>query len=122
MPSKLLIVLSMMDSELPMLGGYWSDETRRRELFVQYAKDNHFDPLLPHSWYNISFEQLQEHKVCSRALVLILHNKTQQTKLQGFNTVVGTFYNDSLTTALVQLFPEVPFELSKFRVTSSVFE
>lgn len=35
-------------------GWYWSKTENRRRFFERYAKDNHFDALIPENWYSIS--------------------------------------------------------------------
>ena len=42
---------------------HWSNETNRREVFDNFAKENGFDPLIAESWYFASPTVLREAKV-----------------------------------------------------------
>ena len=35
-------------------GKFWTSIENRREFFDKIATNHHFDPLLPHSWYNLA--------------------------------------------------------------------
>eukprot|EP00026_Physarum_polycephalum_P001074 Phypoly_transcript_01075.p1 GENE.Phypoly_transcript_01075~~Phypoly_transcript_01075.p1 ORF type:complete len:1059 (+),score=134.10 Phypoly_transcript_01075:98-3274(+) len=80
--------------------GYWSDPKNIRKFFVQYAQDHGFDPLVAEKWYSVD-----------RGDVL-------NTKLG--RTFLG-FYDNNIVAALMEVFPNIGLEESKFPVTYSDF-
>lgn len=45
-------------------GGYWQDVANMRQLFVGFAEQQGFDPLLPKNWYHINPDLVLAQKVC----------------------------------------------------------
>eukprot|EP00026_Physarum_polycephalum_P002997 Phypoly_transcript_03006.p1 GENE.Phypoly_transcript_03006~~Phypoly_transcript_03006.p1 ORF type:complete len:734 (+),score=100.03 Phypoly_transcript_03006:377-2578(+) len=73
---------------------HWSNLDNRRAVFEQIADKYGFDALVAKNWYTFSTDDIQAEK--------------------GGNSVLF-YYNHSLSKALMSLFPEVPFVLSKFK-------
>eukprot|EP00026_Physarum_polycephalum_P015940 Phypoly_transcript_16746.p1 GENE.Phypoly_transcript_16746~~Phypoly_transcript_16746.p1 ORF type:complete len:229 (+),score=33.05 Phypoly_transcript_16746:161-847(+) len=69
---------------------YWQNKSNVRNLLVEFADKNQFDPLSAENWYSV-----------------------QPDLIQGIAGVLNQ-YNGSFTKALVELFPEVNFVVSKF--------
>eukprot|EP00026_Physarum_polycephalum_P002695 Phypoly_transcript_02703.p1 GENE.Phypoly_transcript_02703~~Phypoly_transcript_02703.p1 ORF type:complete len:811 (+),score=66.41 Phypoly_transcript_02703:184-2616(+) len=72
----------------------------RRKVFENYAKQNGFDPLDPEKWYSQPRDKLKTIK-----------------GLQG----VLTYHERSISKALVDLFPDIGLERSKFQFRQRVF-
>eukprot|EP00026_Physarum_polycephalum_P009775 Phypoly_transcript_09911.p1 GENE.Phypoly_transcript_09911~~Phypoly_transcript_09911.p1 ORF type:complete len:388 (-),score=61.92 Phypoly_transcript_09911:195-1190(-) len=75
------------------ISNQWQSPENRRSVLLSFAKLHSFDPLVPSNWYHItlsSFEALEETRSMLR------------------------FYGRKYIHALVDLFPEVDFDLSKF--------
>ena len=95
----------------------WHKIENRRRFFTTYAKLNSFDPLVPENWY------LQpKDKILSDKVIKIRNKKQIQKKLticQGARRVL--FYHDgSFAKALVDLFPHIGLDISKFKRKSSM--
>ncbi len=43
-----------------MIGGYWSDVNNRKAFFIQYAKENGFDPFSADDWHKASLPDIYE--------------------------------------------------------------
>eukprot|EP00026_Physarum_polycephalum_P003664 Phypoly_transcript_03677.p1 GENE.Phypoly_transcript_03677~~Phypoly_transcript_03677.p1 ORF type:complete len:748 (+),score=79.94 Phypoly_transcript_03677:247-2244(+) len=71
----------------------WHETNTRRKFFEAYAEENGFDPLQPTNWY-------------SQRLEKILH-------IKGARNVVA-FHNNDVTTALLDLFPNIGLEKQAF--------
>eukprot|EP00026_Physarum_polycephalum_P003078 Phypoly_transcript_03087.p1 GENE.Phypoly_transcript_03087~~Phypoly_transcript_03087.p1 ORF type:complete len:857 (-),score=123.40 Phypoly_transcript_03087:4-2394(-) len=72
---------------------FWVIASNRRRFFENYAKKKAFDPLIPENWYSQS--------------------RTAILNLKGAARVVS-FHKFSVVKALVDLFPSVTFDASKF--------
>eukprot|EP00026_Physarum_polycephalum_P001465 Phypoly_transcript_01467.p1 GENE.Phypoly_transcript_01467~~Phypoly_transcript_01467.p1 ORF type:complete len:1055 (+),score=143.84 Phypoly_transcript_01467:198-3362(+) len=72
---------------------YWKNERNQRNFFLQVAHAEGFDPLVPENWYTYHIDTLTSHK--------------------GAATVLG-YHDGKLENALLQLFPEIGLEKSKF--------
>eukprot|EP00026_Physarum_polycephalum_P001959 Phypoly_transcript_01963.p1 GENE.Phypoly_transcript_01963~~Phypoly_transcript_01963.p1 ORF type:complete len:985 (-),score=156.37 Phypoly_transcript_01963:23-2977(-) len=80
--------------------GYWTSEKgkKMREFFVTYAKNCGFDPLIPQNWYFVS--------------------KSEFELVKGASSILAHFDN-SLTKALIRVFPEIGLDELKFPVLPS---
>eukprot|EP00026_Physarum_polycephalum_P001731 Phypoly_transcript_01733.p1 GENE.Phypoly_transcript_01733~~Phypoly_transcript_01733.p1 ORF type:complete len:1003 (+),score=155.23 Phypoly_transcript_01733:421-3009(+) len=65
----------------------------RKQFFINYARENGFNPLQPQNWYSHPLDKIMSVKGVAK----ILH-----------------YHNDSVAKALIDLFPNVNFEKSKF--------
>eukprot|EP00026_Physarum_polycephalum_P001051 Phypoly_transcript_01052.p1 GENE.Phypoly_transcript_01052~~Phypoly_transcript_01052.p1 ORF type:complete len:797 (-),score=76.09 Phypoly_transcript_01052:124-2514(-) len=65
----------------------------RRKVFRSYARDNGFDPLIPENWYSQPIHRIMATK--------------------GISTVLA-YHNQSVPTALLDLFPNIGLEKDKF--------
>lgn len=72
---------------------YWSDKTRRRQFFLEFADKHGFDPLIAENWYPITTPMFFSTK--------------------GYS-LLGKYYKKSVKAALEDLLPEVKFDRSKF--------
>eukprot|EP00026_Physarum_polycephalum_P001009 Phypoly_transcript_01010.p1 GENE.Phypoly_transcript_01010~~Phypoly_transcript_01010.p1 ORF type:complete len:1168 (+),score=148.17 Phypoly_transcript_01010:225-3728(+) len=81
------------DSRKFKAGGIYLKPEARRLFFENYAKEKGFDPLVPEHWYDQSRDVLYATK--------------------GFFGVLG-HHGFSLARALIELFPEVGFDATKF--------
>eukprot|EP00026_Physarum_polycephalum_P003956 Phypoly_transcript_03973.p1 GENE.Phypoly_transcript_03973~~Phypoly_transcript_03973.p1 ORF type:complete len:646 (+),score=59.16 Phypoly_transcript_03973:3-1940(+) len=72
----------------------WWEPARRRNLFENYAKANHFDANVPENWYFYS-----------------------KAKIRSFPRarLVLSYYRGSIPRALVDLFPDIGLDIKKFR-------
>jgi len=73
---------------------YFEEPNNRRSFFEEYAKEKGFDPLSPNPWY-----------LCTQ----------EEFLLQKGAGVVLKHHGGSFVNALSHLFPEVPFDVLKFR-------
>jgi hypothetical protein len=71
----------------------WDDEANRRKFFENYASANDFDPLVPDNWYAQPRDKITSYKGAAEVL---------------------SFYNRSVSAALIALFPDIGIESSKF--------
>eukprot|EP00026_Physarum_polycephalum_P002518 Phypoly_transcript_02525.p1 GENE.Phypoly_transcript_02525~~Phypoly_transcript_02525.p1 ORF type:complete len:833 (+),score=92.99 Phypoly_transcript_02525:54-2552(+) len=74
---------------------YWGDPGNRRSLFVDLAKEHKFDPLIPDNWTSLDPEIINSSK--------------------GARAVL-TYYKGSYVKALIDLFPNIGLDYSKFSV------
>eukprot|EP00026_Physarum_polycephalum_P001944 Phypoly_transcript_01947.p1 GENE.Phypoly_transcript_01947~~Phypoly_transcript_01947.p1 ORF type:complete len:919 (+),score=98.36 Phypoly_transcript_01947:138-2894(+) len=72
----------------------WAEESERRQFFVDLAARRGFDPLVAENWYAITAEQVRREKTGGQLLMR---------------------HKGSLGKALIELFPEVKFDRSKFQ-------
>eukprot|EP00026_Physarum_polycephalum_P003771 Phypoly_transcript_03785.p1 GENE.Phypoly_transcript_03785~~Phypoly_transcript_03785.p1 ORF type:complete len:728 (+),score=112.28 Phypoly_transcript_03785:126-2309(+) len=93
--AKALILLfphiSFEENRFACTDTHWKSVTNRRIFFENIAKKNQFDPLDTHNWYHLPISHFQEGDI-----------------------FVNKFYNGSYTKALMDTFPDLPFEASKF--------
>ena len=47
----------------PFLAKYWETKENRNNFFNDFARDNHFEPLIATNWYQISKTKLLQKKV-----------------------------------------------------------
>eukprot|EP00026_Physarum_polycephalum_P002346 Phypoly_transcript_02352.p1 GENE.Phypoly_transcript_02352~~Phypoly_transcript_02352.p1 ORF type:complete len:819 (+),score=94.09 Phypoly_transcript_02352:352-2808(+) len=74
-------------------GNYWKSAANRAKFFNEIARQIGVDPLLPESWYNLQSSTVYAHK--GVASVLQFHNK-------------------SVRQALIELYPNIGLQKSKF--------
>eukprot|EP00026_Physarum_polycephalum_P001049 Phypoly_transcript_01050.p1 GENE.Phypoly_transcript_01050~~Phypoly_transcript_01050.p1 ORF type:complete len:906 (+),score=142.25 Phypoly_transcript_01050:476-3193(+) len=72
---------------------YWQSKENRRKFFIDFAAGNDFDPLVAANWYSRSFREFIAWKGASRVL---------------------SYYDASYTKALLDLFPDIGLDVSKF--------
>eukprot|EP00026_Physarum_polycephalum_P001892 Phypoly_transcript_01895.p1 GENE.Phypoly_transcript_01895~~Phypoly_transcript_01895.p1 ORF type:complete len:897 (+),score=113.58 Phypoly_transcript_01895:334-3024(+) len=77
-----------------MSRNYWQDAANRRQFFLQFAQNNHFDPLNPENWYKIERSDLFSVK---GAATLLQH------------------YSGCYITALLDVFPDINLLSSRFQ-------
>eukprot|EP00026_Physarum_polycephalum_P001387 Phypoly_transcript_01388.p1 GENE.Phypoly_transcript_01388~~Phypoly_transcript_01388.p1 ORF type:complete len:627 (+),score=98.80 Phypoly_transcript_01388:211-1881(+) len=77
---------------IPWSTNNWNESLNRRKFFEKYAKDQGFDPLNAGDWYKQSIPQMLATKGMSRVI---------------------SFYGHNLTTALMDLFPNIGLQKSK---------
>eukprot|EP00026_Physarum_polycephalum_P002504 Phypoly_transcript_02511.p1 GENE.Phypoly_transcript_02511~~Phypoly_transcript_02511.p1 ORF type:complete len:789 (+),score=87.01 Phypoly_transcript_02511:70-2436(+) len=82
--------------ETKYLNSYWSNIENRRQLFESYASENGFDHTVAKNWYSQSREKILSFK--------------------GARSVVP-YHNNDLSKTLLDLFPNIGLEKSKFRGT-----
>eukprot|EP00026_Physarum_polycephalum_P002189 Phypoly_transcript_02194.p1 GENE.Phypoly_transcript_02194~~Phypoly_transcript_02194.p1 ORF type:complete len:921 (+),score=154.23 Phypoly_transcript_02194:106-2868(+) len=66
---------------------HWKSLDNCRKFFHDYAKNNGFDPLIASNWYNVTFQDLKEHKG-SRS-ILFYHNFSLKRALQWVYPDIG---------------------------------
>jgi len=42
---------------------YWTEKDNRRKFFVDFAKQNGFEPLIAENWYPITRDKITEYRV-----------------------------------------------------------
>jgi len=72
---------------------YWKDLSNVKNFFVEFAEDMGFSPLNPKNWYSVTVREVLSRK--------------------GGSSVLGC-YNNSLATALLQTFPDIRLNASRF--------
>eukprot|EP00026_Physarum_polycephalum_P000830 Phypoly_transcript_00831.p1 GENE.Phypoly_transcript_00831~~Phypoly_transcript_00831.p1 ORF type:complete len:1315 (+),score=159.79 Phypoly_transcript_00831:513-3947(+) len=81
------------DSKLTLVPSkHWQDITNQRNVFIKYASQQGFDPLLVTNWYSASFEQMK--------------------MLKGIRSIRGQ--HKTLPVALQVAFPDVSFDFQRF--------
>eukprot|EP00026_Physarum_polycephalum_P002043 Phypoly_transcript_02047.p1 GENE.Phypoly_transcript_02047~~Phypoly_transcript_02047.p1 ORF type:complete len:791 (+),score=118.55 Phypoly_transcript_02047:121-2493(+) len=78
----------------------WIESDARRDLFLQFAKDKNFDPLVAENWYAFTAAEICEH--------------------EGFDSMLQ-YYEGSFGKALLQLFPNIGLDVRKFSKMPSRF-
>eukprot|EP00026_Physarum_polycephalum_P002350 Phypoly_transcript_02356.p1 GENE.Phypoly_transcript_02356~~Phypoly_transcript_02356.p1 ORF type:complete len:908 (+),score=118.97 Phypoly_transcript_02356:113-2836(+) len=78
--------------------GYWTDVKNRRALFTHIAQERGFDPFNPSNWYPVSIASL--------------------LNVKGAASIVQQYYGGSLAKGLLDMYPEIGLEESKFRSNS----
>jgi len=81
-------------------GRKWADRSRRRKFFENYAKDQKFDPLHAENWYSQTAAKV---KSVNKQVRGVLH-----------------YHRGSLSRALLDLFPGIGLEQSKFRMKKTL--
>ena len=81
--------------------GNWKEESKRRAVLEDFAKANHFDPLKAEHWKSVWLFQLP--------IVILLPPLSLSFSLlqQVARHIIRTYYNGSLSAAVVALFPEI---------------
>eukprot|EP00026_Physarum_polycephalum_P013670 Phypoly_transcript_14096.p1 GENE.Phypoly_transcript_14096~~Phypoly_transcript_14096.p1 ORF type:complete len:309 (-),score=47.32 Phypoly_transcript_14096:29-955(-) len=74
--------------------GFWKSRSKHREFFDKFAKKFEFDALVADNWYDIKTAVLLEEK--------------------GAKSVISNYYGGSILSALIEVYPDVPFEQEKF--------
>jgi exonuclease V gamma subunit len=72
----------------------WYEVESRRNFFEKYARDNKFDPLKAENWYKQPRDRILATK--------------------GTRSVIY-YHNNSVSKALIDLFPDIGLEMSKFQ-------
>jgi hypothetical protein len=90
-------------------GVAWSNVVARRKLFETYAKQNGFNPLQPKNWYLQSRHKIKLFKV----KIILQFIVTCYFTIQGVASALE-YHNDSIITALHDLFPDIGLEKHKF--------
>lgn len=98
-----------------ILARYWKKPENRRKFFVDYANKNNFDPLVPSNWYSIKVDDVSAEKVLVPFISSI--NSFIKIELQGGSSAL-MYHNNSVVTALAQLFPNIGLDKSKFDTMS----
>ena len=113
---------------------YWEESGNRRRFFDDFAVAKGFDSLIPDSWYNIARDDLIEHVYTLLPSFLCLSppsslpysspfslaSSLTSTK-QGGQSVLH-YYSDSAVKALLDLYPSIGIDPSKFTNVASMFE
>eukprot|EP00026_Physarum_polycephalum_P002145 Phypoly_transcript_02149.p1 GENE.Phypoly_transcript_02149~~Phypoly_transcript_02149.p1 ORF type:complete len:898 (+),score=87.49 Phypoly_transcript_02149:121-2814(+) len=79
----------------------WEDPKNRRKFFEKYAKEHEFNPLMPESWNKQKLDTILSAKGISRVI---------------------SYHRNSVTQALVDLFPEIQLRKLLFSHTSLLYE
>jgi len=72
---------------------HWLEIGNRRNFFEKFAKDNHFDPLIPTNWYKVPKETIQ----ATKGIVSVL-----------------SYYNNSFPRTVKELFTNIGLDETKF--------
>lgn len=99
--------------------GYWSSENRQniRSFLEKFAKDNNFDPLVAENWYAVSSSHVS--KQVRNVIYLFANIATTNPPQEG--AAMLAYYNGSLVRALLDLFPNIGLEKSRFAFLPSLF-
>ena len=121
------ILLAVFSCYLLFSKATWVD---RRRIFENYADVHGFDPLNPENWYLQPKERILSFKVCDSICYEIQKEREVKTKKlntpfedpysflnQGIQRVIK-HHNYSVARALVELFPKIGLEKTKFWVQS----
>lgn len=104
----------------------WNDPKARRQFFENFAKDNHFDPIVPENWHH-QFLKIRIAKVYISLIYYSLYNLYNYTFIiiyiiymaylkifmQDARAVLS-YHGNSVSKALKDLFPDIDW--SKFNV------
>lgn len=94
--------------------GYWGSEkgNNMRAFFEKIAYNKDLDPQAPETWYSIPLREYKKYKVTeSNYIVLVRH-----VYHQGVNSILAR-YRGSIIRALIDLFPQLKLDKTKFSVT-----
>ena len=97
----------------------WDEPENRRKFFENYAQANGFDPLIAKNWYSQLLDVLAE--VCL-SFSLIFGILFEGERGEGEDMLIShqrsksiiSYHQHSASQALIDLFPDVPLERSKF--------
>ena len=93
-------------------------------LFDKFAESNWFDPLLPDNWYKITRSKISSMKVYSLSIIFFFFLLFCTITLVGFllisfilqgSEMIMSMYGTSLSQTLVQSYPDVDLNLTKFK-------
>ena len=103
---------------LASLGNYWSEESNRKNLFLAFAREQKFDPLIAQNWYSASRQAFTRFKVSASSppSALAVH----LLDLKGSCTVL-LYYKGSFGKALLQLFPNIGLDKDTFQPATSMY-
>lgn len=108
---------------MKILGYHWREAKNTRNFLDKFAQENQFDPLVAGNWYpistiairkakvNIQYERERERR--GRVILYIYLLKM----IQGRGILK---YYKTLARAITQIYPEVDFDISKFRQITSI--
>jgi hypothetical protein len=86
---------------------YWTLKNMR--LYMEnFARNQNLDPLLPQTWYTISYDAINQLKVCSSC------NYYRLIMTKKANSMIGKFKGDYFQI-LQRLFPEIGLDVNTFR-------
>lgn len=98
----------------------YSDPRTRRRFFEKLAREWGFDPLVPSNWYSQSHDSILALQVFFLLLLLLLYYYTYSLffyfnfhYLKDARKVIS-YHDHSLKKALINLFPTIGLESSKF--------
>lgn len=111
------------------VGGYWGIKENQKQFFIDVASARGFDALVALNWYDIGgdsslssfahkFRVIKTNFILLFILFCILFNILKKLffklLLQG-GLALLEYYDKSFSKALVHLFPNIPFDIKKFR-------
>jgi len=90
----------------------------RKAVLLAFAKANNFDPLVADCWYYVSRKQFLLYTVC---IPLYLFPLLDILNLLKGGRGVVKYYDNSLIEAIIDLFPELSLEKSKFASVPRIY-
>lgn len=97
------------------VAAHWSDKMNQRRFFIEFAKRNSINPHLPQDWYSCTLGDIRKSTVWSLLISLAKLN----LNIEQGGGAIAKHYNGSISEALIQLFPELHLEKSKFKFTNA---
>jgi hypothetical protein len=86
----------------------WSDIADRRKFFETYAREVGFDPYNPDNWYLVQIKSMKVFFFFFFFVVVSMANSIQGAK------TIAKYHDNSISGALIDLFPDIQFDKSKF--------
>lgn len=86
---------------------FWADIKNRRSFLDGIARMRGLDPLSPSTWYSLSADDIKEHKV-------LFSSAVEANYVKGGRNVLK-YHNESLVTAVLELYREIGLEKTKFK-------
>jgi hypothetical protein len=98
------------------LAGTWQISLNRRRFFDELAHEKGFNPLDVGRWYRISLDEILEKRVCETSLPL-----DNDCNFQSAEHIL-MYHGGSYMKALIDLYPELHLERTKFQDAASTFD
>jgi hypothetical protein len=96
---------------------YWTFEARRR-FFDDLAKTHGFDPLIAKNWYSVPYKAIENEKVPFLIpffpLPTVIYSPFEIILLLQKGEVVIRYHKGSYVQAIMDLYPDIGLDRSKF--------
>ena len=102
----------------------WTHSESHRKFMEEYARDNRFDPLVPENWYSVERSDIVKEVCLFLYCLYIFYLECRVDCVANFSSQAPgllQYYDDSFVEAVIAIFPELTFQIHKFKQAPSMF-